>query len=751
MLDDRQILNNALDAIRAGIDADSQVADERQRNMSYYLGENLGNEVEGRSQVLSRDVFDVVESILPELVKVFATSENYIAFDAFSEEDEEGSKQETDYVNHVFAKKNNGFKILYDWFKDALISKNGIVKCYWEDKSEPRREEYQGLTENELVSLLMHAGDEVKVIEHDSRIESNVMGEMLVYDLTLERENDKSGVCIDVVAPEEFLISRDASSVDLSVCDFMAHRVRRTRSWLRSQGYKEDLIQKVGKGETDGVFNYERTTRFHSEHERVDLDENGDESMIEVWVYEAYMKMDVNEDGISEWWKLVIANETLLEKEEIDRPPFHAITPTPITHKFYGSCPADETVDIQEIKTAHLRQMNDNMYNMNNGRVAVDESVNLDDLLTPRIGGIIRVEGDQGVASHLMPFNTTPMVGDSLNALSYIDKVKEDRTGVSDITQGLDANMLAKTNTGVFNQAEQNSRSRIGLIARIFAETGVKSLFLHIHEILQKHQKKGELVKLRNRWVNVNPSEWRERKDMTIDIGLGTNSQSDKRNGLMVIREMQTQLSSVGLVGPKELYETFAKVCENEGFKNPAMFAINPEQAQLPPPQPDPQAIALEQQMQLAQQQLVQQREKDAAEHERKILELSIKEREMDLKEASQAADNEATVAKINKDIQELQLRREELILKYEVSPNEVEEIKSKEPAQPVHIINDQSGAVASDTITSAVKETAGVIKEAIAPLAQSIIDAETARKRIKVERGNNGDIIGATIEKGDY
>lgn len=744
MLSDREILNNALTAIRAGIDGDSSVADERERNMSYYLGEPLGNEVEGRSQVLSRDVFDVVESVLPELVKVFTTSDNYVQFDAVGPEDEEGAQQETDYVNHVFTKKNNGFKVIYDWFKDALISKNGIVKCYWEDKSEPRKEEYKGLTEMEMVSLLMREQDSVEIVSQDTRIEEVSIGGQLaqvqVYDLELKRINDKSGVRIEVVPPEEFIVSRDASSVDLSVADMMAHKVRRTRSWLRAQGYDKGLIEKIGQGEIDAEFNDERYTRRHLEHESYEED-NGDESMREVWVYECFMKMDVDQDGIAEWWKFVVANDTLLDKEEVDRPIFHALTPTPITHKFYGSCPADETADIQEIKTAHLRQMNDNMYSLNNGRVAVNENVNLDDLLTPRVGGVVRVDTKDPVAGNLMQFQTHAMIGDSLSALGYIDKIKEDRTGVSDVTQGLDPNLLAKTNTGVFNQAEQNSRSRIGLIARIFAETGVKSLFLHIHELLQKHQQKSEVVKLRNRWIEVNPTEWRERTDMSIDIGLGTNSQADKRNGLLLIQQSQQALAPFGLITAKEAYNTFAKVVENEGFKNPALFAMNPEEAQLPPPQPDQQAIAMQQQVQLAQQQLQQQAQKDAAENHRKTQELAIKEQEVQLKADALMADAAEAKAKIDADFAELELKREEMLLKYSAEPSDVEPVQDPDIDSMVY-----------GSVQRAFEERNNMVRDVVEPLAESIANSSStpARRQISIMRDQNGDISGATVDQGE-
>jgi hypothetical protein len=164
--------------------------------------------------------------------------------------------------------------------------------------------------------------------------------------------------------------------------------------------------------------------------------------------------------------------------------------------------------------------------------------------------------------------------------MEYFDGVVKDRTGVGAEIQGLDPDTLATANTGVVNRAFEAARMQIKLVAKIFAETGVRSLFLHIHELLQKNQDKETPFKLRNEWVDVNPAEWRERTNMTVNVGLGTGNKDQELLHLSAIWDKQTALAMNGkdgiLVDDAKLYNTLTKMIESAGLKEVALFFVDP-------------------------------------------------------------------------------------------------------------------------------------------------------------------------------
>jgi hypothetical protein len=230
-------------------------------------------------------------------------------------------------------------------------------------------------------------------------------------------------------------------------------------------------------------------------------------------------------------------------------------------------------MDIQLIKSTLIRGQLDNMYLANNGRYAISDRVNLDDMLTSRPGGIVRVEGDPG--SGIMPLSHPPLPASSFGMVEYMDSMKEKRTGVTAYNQGLDANSLNKTATGVA-QIMNASQQRIELVARTFAETGVKELFKLVHRLVRTTLTKPDIVRMRNKWVEVDPREWEDRNDLSISVGLGAGNKDQQLAHLMSILNMQKEAIQIGLTSPEKIYNALAKLTQNAGFKNPEEFWTNP-------------------------------------------------------------------------------------------------------------------------------------------------------------------------------
>ncbi len=674
----------------------SDITNQRQKSLEYYFGEPFGNEQEGRSQVVSTDVSDVIESILPTLLRTFAASDDVVRCDPVSAEDEEVARQATDYLNYVFNKDNDGFVALYTLFKDALIQKNGIAKVYWDTSEKREQETYEKLSDDEYTMLLDEEDIEVK--EHSEYADQKAIDAKqtmmeqtddpllmeqiedaptpMLHDVVLIRKETYGKVKIETIPPEEFLIERRAKN--LQEANFLAHRTTQTRSDLIEAGFDEDTVNAL-PSDTADKYNEEKVSRYRN----LDYDfssNSGEASTDEITVYECYAKIDAEGDGIAKLRKITLAGTgayQVLDDELCDSIPFISITPIMVPHRFFGRSVSEMTEDLQLIKSTVMRQLLDNMYLTNNNRVAVmDGQVNLDDLLTNRPGGVVRTKGAPGQV--MMPMQTQTINQQAFPLLEYLDTVREQRTGITRYSQGMDADSLNKTATGV-NVILTQAQMRVELIARIFAETGVKDMFGKIFELVVKHQDKERIIKIRNTFVPFRPMEWRNRCNVSINVGLGTGSRDQQLSILNNI--LQTQLKALELQGTpagpmvnlRNIYNTLSKIVENAGLKNTGLFFTDPDvgMQQMPPPQP-PQPTEFEKVSQLQVQGENMRKQMDS---EIKIKELEKSYQEMILKFETRIKELELQYGtKIN----EAEIRRDAMLAKEDL----VQQGKIREQAQ---------------------------------------------------------------------
>lgn len=642
-----------------------EISQERADAYDYYLSKPLGNEIEGQSQVVTSDVADVVDGIMPSLLRIFTVSENLIDFDPVGSEDIAQAQQESDYVNHVFFKQNPSFLIFYQWFFDALVQKNGIVKAWWDDSEEVTTESYVGLNEQELAELM--DDDELEPIEQEEReieLDPNIAaatgyeeqaiqslqeqmaaameGEqteatVTVHDVTFRRTSEKGSPRIAPVPPEEFRISADAHSLDPSEARMVGQERDVPRSDLLEMGFDKDIVNELPSNQ--GVHDSEEEI---SRYSKSDEDNQGfyDHSQEMIEVKEAYVRVDYDGDGRSELRQIIIAGGQILSNEEADRQPFHVISPQPLPHKHFGRASAEKVMDVQKISTTLNRQILDNLYHTNNPEHGVWEQGigdnTLDDLLTRRAGSVNRFA--RPVNESWAPMNVPFTAGESFPMLEYWDRVKRDRTGVNADGEGLNPEQLKNIQSSVLAQANDLSRMKIEAIVRIFAETGVKSLFRHIHELLLKHQRKEETVLLRNEWVSVNPQEWRTRNNMTIRVGLGVGTKEQNLIHLNEIWDKQTQAIDAGgfgtLVSGENVYNTAIEIVKNANLKNPEKFFTDPStvEQEQGPSQQDQATMA---QLQIQKQQMDNdareneiRREQNLLHHKREMLKIAREQAE---------------------------------------------------------------------------------------------------------------------------
>jgi len=589
----------------------TDVAQEQAQAMDYYLRRPFGNEEEGRSQVVSSDVFDVVEGMAPNVLDPFVSSSDAVVFNPVGPDDEEAAKQETDYVNYVVTQKNDAFIQFLAWGKAGLLQKNGIVKYWWDTTHRVSIETIRGLTADELtvllqdpeVSMLKATENEVVPII-DPNMQQGQLDAMPpapepTYDVTIRRRQKDGSARYAVVPPEEFLIiGRDPNPQKAS---FVQHMTRVTISDLREMGYdvEDDLADTGGSGPSQDPQAAARNRELESQA-LTNSDGNGDPSMREVWLRETYCYIDYDGDGVAELRKVCKVGKTLLKysdgssaNEETEEIPFAAWTPYQQLFQFDGRCPADEAIEFQDVKSTLWRQGLDNIYTLNNNRVFANENVNLDDLLDNQIAGVVRVGGKGNVGDNVHALPITPIGEVILPMIEYTDSAKENRTGFTRYNQGNDADSLNKTATGV-RLITAAGNQRIRLIQRSLAEQGMKPLMLGVHGLIRRHATKPDTVRLRGKWVTLDPRSWRRREDMTVSVGLGTNDKQLELGSQDTILKIQAGLAPAGIVTPENQYNAATKYVELTGEKNPGKYFTHPKQMpekQPPDPMQDPEVM----------------------------------------------------------------------------------------------------------------------------------------------------------------
>ena len=631
----------------------SNLTSQRKKSMEYYMGEKLGTEIDGRSQVVSTDVADTIETILPNLLRIFTASDQVVKCEPVKSEDVPLADQATNYINYIFNKDNPGFTILYTWFKDALLEKNGIVKVYWDDSTSIEQETYENLNDQEYQLLL--DDENVEIVEEESFLDEKMKAAMnllaqqaeaqgqmveeepepMLHNCIIKRTSKGGKVKVENVPPEEFLIQRTAKSIEDAT--FVAHRVMKTRSDLIEMGFDKDVVENLPTS-NNILLNNERLTRL-SDIDQTPLNEGSEDATQDIEIYECYVKTDYDGDGVAELRKIIVAGESgyeILENMPCDNIPFCSLTPIIMPHRFYGRSVAELVEDVQLVKSTVMRQLLDNMYLTNNNRVAImDGMVNLDDLLTSRPGGVVRTK--QPPSQVMLPMQSQTISQQAFPLLEYLDTVRETRTGITRYNQGLDADSLNKTATGV-NAIMTQSQMRMELIARVFAETGIKDLFRRIFEITCKYQDKERIVELNNQFIPVKPTEWRNKFNISIVVGLGSGSKEQQIVMLNNILERQLQAFQLQgnreypMVSLKNIYNSLSKIIENAGLKNTENYFVNPDmgkQMVTPPPPPEPSPIEKIEFTRIA------------SEEKRKVAELELELKKVKAKNAEILYDNE--------------------------------------------------------------------------------------------------------------
>ena len=579
---------------------DTDLSPSRAQATAYYRGDPFGNEEEGNSRVVATEVRDTVNAMLPSIMRVFFSSERVVEFMPRGPEDVKASEQASDYANYVLNQDNPGFMVLYGTFKDSLVRKCGIVKTWWAKNTTVRTEKYTGLDEGTVMLIQQESGavvtvitqyDDPDVLEPQLTIDPMTGQPMLMpipqlFDVEVKRTIEEGKICIEGVPPEEFLIDRNAR--DLESAAFVGHRKMATVAELLEMGYDEDLIME-NISTTDFEYNDEYLRRRPTTTTIGSINESHNPAMQRALYVEGYMRVDYDGDGIPELRKVCCLGEgyTIVNNEPADMTGFSDFPcdPEPHTSPLEANSIFDFTKDLQEIKSDILRNTLDSLAQSIHPRTAVVEGqVNMDDVLNNETGAIIRMRAPGMVMPLAQPF-----VGQAaFPMLEYMDSIKEERTGMSRASMGLNADALQSSTKAAVSATVSANQMRIELTTRILAE-GMKKLFKVILQLSVKHQDKPRMVRLRNDWVQVDPRSWDATMDVAINVGMGTGDTEQKMQMLGMISSKQEQaLMQMGpmnpLVSPAQYANTLRKMVELAGFKDASQF-FNAIPADYQPPQ----------------------------------------------------------------------------------------------------------------------------------------------------------------------
>ncbi len=597
-------MENLVGVIKSEMDDASdfihQIGADRAESTEYYLGDSPEGTSSLQSEFISTDVRESILFMLPSIMRTFFGTKKVVEFVPKGPEDIQLAEQQTDYINYIIQQKNNGFQVLYDAFKDALVRKTGFVKVFWDDSVQATTHEYTGLDPQSYQALIIDK--DVEIVKESSTTETittldPMSGEEITqeiptsYDLTIRRLKQKNQVCIEAIPPEEVLLSRHAR--DLESASYVAHRMVKSVSDLVAMGYDQDEVEEhAGYGGSAVDPEAFEEIEARNPFDNMVYPNRNDSGGKDVLYVEHYLFYDYDGDGIDERVRVCSIGNGLhvVNVEPWDELPICMFCPDPEPHTAIGSCPADYLKPIQAAKSQIMRDTLDSLGHSIFPRMGIVEGqVNIDDVLNTDIGQPIRMRAPGMVQPFAVPF-----VGkEAFPVLGYLDEAKENRTGVSKASAGLNADALQSSTSQAVSATMSGAQGRVELICRHFAEGGLKDMFKIVNNLVIKHQNSQDVYRLNNKFVPVDPRYWDNDKDIVVNVAISKSSDQEKFSVLQNVAQKQEQIMQLlgpqnPLVSLQQYANTLTKMIEMAGFKDSSSF-INTEVPPMPPQQPEEQ------------------------------------------------------------------------------------------------------------------------------------------------------------------
>lgn len=651
-VDDDKLVTILDDNIRRSIGYyDSQISRERRKVIDFYNATLPRPAHDGNSKYVSMDVYDAVESMKAALLETFSTGYKTVRFAAQTGEDVRIAEVATAYCDYVANRQNNLFEVMQSVIHDGLIARAGLCKVYWDEREDSYLEPIQDLTEEEFDAIVAQDNVEIEEVEQD---------ELGLYSGDLRVFQDTSQVVIEAIAPEQFVIEPQAKSLD--DVGFLGHRTTMTISELREAGYDEKLIAKIGDHEDVEM---ETDPEVLARHEEIGQDRGFNakgfqDQVRSITVYELYIDIDLDGSGIAETYKVIKAGNVVLHKEKCTYKPFCAFVPLPIPHSFFGSNFGSKVVPIQTARTVLTRSILDHAMITNNPRYTVVKGglTNPRELIDNRVGGIVNVSRPDAIS----PMVQAPLNPFIFQTIQMLDEDKEDTTGVSRLSQGLNKDAISKQNSAAMvEQLATMSQQRQKIIARNFANNFLKPLYQLIYQLVVENEPQAKIVEIAGDYVAVNPGDWGSKRDVTVEMHLGYGEQEAEAQKYLVLHGLMSQDPTLStMYTPENQYNLMTHVMEQNGIKNVKDYLTAPQEQ--PPEQPDP---AQEMAMQMQQKQLELQERQTAVAEMKAQMDAQIAQMKLQLEQMK--VQQGFAIQSDNMDLKEAQLEHKQFVDKAEL------------------------------------------------------------------------------------
>jgi hypothetical protein len=548
----------------------SAIHENRATFLDYYNQRDYGDEQPGQSSIVTGELYETIEGMLPQLMRLILQNRDIGRFTATKEEYDNEADQKTKYANYIFRRKHNATDIIYKLAKDGLLQYTGWAKVYQDTSSKVYSTEYSGVSEEEYQIINNELKSHEKIVEE---VKDKKEG---TYSFRIEAKEKTNTQKIDIIPPEETIIGRGARCV--KDADFIGQITPKTRSQLIQMGFDKEVVSKLGQESRDtGRVKDARNWNLGGE-----ADENArfsDKSKDVFQLGEYYVNIDIDDDGISELWQIFYCSNRILSKKRVDEHPYCVFVPIPMPHRAIGTCPAEHVYQYQFWKSTLVRQMNNNIYATNFNRMAVNENVNLDDALTLRPGGLIRVKGQDNPLNAMGPVQVMNQVPAVLEGIGYADSMLEKISGVTAYNQGMDTESLNKTATG-FQGIKDMSMMRIEVIARHLSDT-IAEIFKKIASLAMRYQNEDVQIRVHGEALEFNPVKmWKERDShCDVDVGLGAGERQERIANLNYMLQMHQHFNETQnpISDYSKWYQTLDKTLQEMGIKNIENHFNNPE------------------------------------------------------------------------------------------------------------------------------------------------------------------------------
>jgi len=646
-VDDEKLVTILDDNIRRSIGYyDSQISRERKKVIDFYNATLPRPAHDGNSKYVSMDVYDAVESMKAALLETFSTGYKTVRFAATTGEDTRIAEVATAYCDYVANRQNNLFEVMQTVIHDGLVARSGLCKVYWDEREDSYLEPIEDLTEEEFDALVAQDNVEIEEVTQD---------ELGLYSGELRIFQDTSQVAIEAIAPEQFIIEPQAKSLDDVI--FCGHRTTKTISELREAGYDEELIAKIGDHEDVEM---ETDPEVLARHEEIGQDRGFNakgfqDQVRSITCYELYLDIDLDATGIAETYKVIKAGNVVLHKEKCTYKPFCAFVPLPIPHSFFGSNFGSKVVPIQTARTVLTRSILDHAMITNNPRYTVVKGglSNPRELIDNRVGGIVNVSRPDAIN----PMPQAPLNPFIFQTIQMLDEDKEDTTGVSRLSQGLNKDAISKQNSAAMvEQLATMSQQRQKIIARNFANNFLKPLYQMIYQLVVENEPDAKIVEIAGDFVQVSPAAWGQKRDVTVELHLGYGEQEQEAQKYMSLHAIMSADETLSkMYTPENQHKLMTHVMEQNGIKNVKDYLTPP--SELPPEQPDQGA---EMAMQMQQKQIeLQERQTQVAEMK---AQMDAQVAQMKVQLEQMKAQQQFALQSDNQDLKEAQLEHKQMV-----------------------------------------------------------------------------------------